>query len=552
MESLATARNEAGFFLGEISPGVLQFVFIVGRTAKDLILIYEIPSPGDGIGLGVVHMQFQRSSGILLHPTSLASSFGIGDLGPEAYRFVEFLRRTGTRLWQMLPLNPTGYGDSPYQSFSAFAGNHYLISPELLQENGWLNDEDLSGIHADRADKIDYGAIIPWKLNILEASYQRFTQNQLWAREFEEFKQQNSTWLDDYSLFMALKDAHGGSPWTDWELPLRTRDRAALNEARFKHAEKIAAHQFWQFVFSRQWDQLHEYARKNHVRLIGDIPIYVAHDSADVWAYPEMYHLDAQGLPTIMAGVPPDYFSTTGQLWGNPIYRWQRHAESGYAWWIERFRTVLNHVDIVRLDHFRGFAGYWAVAAGGETAEKGEWRPGPGAHFFEAVQEAFGDLPIIAEDLGEITPDVFQLRDQFDLPGMKILQFGFSGEPDHPFLPHMYPENCVVYTGVHDNETARGWYQGVDEPTKGLARKYLNVEGKEIAWGMIRAAWKSRAVYALAQMQDLLDLDNEARMNYPSTLGGNWQWRLLPGAMTTELETTLRKLNHMTGRAGET
>ncbi|KAA3645274.1 MAG: 4-alpha-glucanotransferase [Chloroflexi bacterium] len=493
-------------------------------------------------------MQYSRSSGILLHPTSLASAYGIGDLGPEAYRFVDFLKRSGTGLWQMLPLNPTGYGDSPYQSFSAFAGNHYLISPELLIEDGLLVQEDLADLPNYPPDRISFGDLIPWKMKILKAANQRFLDSSIFQREVETFKQGNEGWLSDYALFMALKDAHGGIPWTDWEQPLRERESTALEEARATHAETIAAHEFWQFIFFRQWEQLHQYAKDNDVKMIGDIPIYVAHDSADVWAHPDMYYLDEAGQPTMVAGVPPDYFSPTGQLWGNPIYRWDKHAETGYAWWIKRFRASLELVEIVRLDHFRGFAGYWAVPGEAETAEGGEWIPGPGAHFFEAIKEALGGLPIIAEDLGEITPDVIELRDQFDLPGMKILQFAFDGAADHPFLPHTYPENSTAYTGVHDNETIRGWYLGANEHNKDIARRYLSVDGSDIAWDMIRSAWNSPAVYALAQMQDLLDLDNYARMNYPSTLGGNWQWRMMPGVLTPELENKLRELNQVTNR----
>jgi 4-alpha-glucanotransferase len=513
-------------------------------------------------------MKFERASGILLHPTSLPGPYGIGDLGPAAYRWVDFLAGSGGKLWQMLPLGPTGYGDSPYQCFSAFAGNPYLISPEFLLRDGLLHSNDLiektdfpdGPSTALRASRVDFGRLIPWKLNLLERAFIRFSSDPGPVRgDFDAFCAENATWLEDYALFMAIKEARGGGSWEGWSADLRARSKAALAEARKTLKDAILRNKFYQFAFFRQWKAVHDYAHQKGIRIIGDIPIFVAIDSADVWAHPDLFFLDEEGRPTVVAGVPPDYFSPTGQLWGNPLYRWEVHKRSGYAWWLERIRATLKTVDIVRIDHFRGFAGYWEVPAGNPTAEQGRWVPGPGADFFNVVQANLGDasaglgagLPIIAEDLGLITPDVIALREQFGLPGMKILQFAFSG-PDNVFLPHHYPQNCVVYTGTHDNDTARGWYESAPEQEKDFARRYLNVqtcERSEPSQGfveaLIRACWASVAVFALAPMQDLLNLGSEARMNYPSRLGGNWEWRMGIEAMSEELQNRIQDLNYL-------
>ncbi len=499
-------------------------------------------------------MNFERSAGILLHPTSLPGPYGIGDLGPEAYRWVDFLADSQTSLWQVLPLGPTGYGDSPYQCFSAFAGNPYLISPQLLVQDGLLHNNDLVNLPPFSAERVDYGMVIPWKLRVLAQAWQQFSERgspQL-REAFAAFREEHAAWLEDYALFMALKEAHRGAPWPTWEAALRRREAAALEAARRSLGASVERQAFYQFLFFRQWDSLRGYARQRGVRIIGDAPIFVAHDSAEVWARPDLFYLDEHGNPTVVAGVPPDYFSETGQLWGNPLYRWEAHAAEGYAWWLARLRTVLKLVDIIRLDHFRGFAGYWEIPAGETTAVNGRWAPGPGAAFFSAVQEALGDLPLIAEDLGEITPDVVALREQFRLPGMKILVFAFGDDARNPFLPHNYTPNCVVYTGTHDNDTAAGWYQRAPEKERDFARRYLARDGHDIAWDLIRAAWSSVAVFAIAPMQDLLSLDNRARMNYPSRASGNWQWRMSPEALHEGLRARLAEQNRLYGRTPET
>lgn len=507
-------------------------------------------------------MKVERSSGILLHPTSLPGPYGIGDLGPSAFRFVDWLADSGCKLWQILPLGPTGYGDSPYQCFSAFAGNPYLISPDFLLRDDLLHPDDLVEEPDFPDDNVDYGRIIPWKLNLLERAFIRFksapstrlrTGPLPVRQEFDRFCAENVSWLPDYALFMAIKEAHGGGAWGGWPETLRKRDSDALAEAAQRYADAVGRFTFYQFVFSRQWSALREHAHQRGIQIIGDIPIFVAYDSADVWANPELFYLDERGLPTVVAGVPPDYFSKTGQLWGNPLYRWSVLKARNYDWWIARFRATLKQVDIVRLDHFRGFAGYWEIPAGSKTAEKGRWVPAPGEDFLSAIKSALleaspnsgADLPIIAEDLGEITPDVIELRDRFDLPGMKILQFAFSG-PDNKFLPHNYlTSNCVAYTGTHDNDTARGWFESAPENECDFARRYLDTDGSNFPREITRAAWGSVAVFAIAPMQDVLGLGSEARMNFPSKLGGNWSWRLQEHEMSSELQAQLREINYL-------
>ena len=492
-------------------------------------------------------MKFKRSSGILLHPTSLPGPDGIGDLGPQAHRWIDFLAGTGCGLWQVLPLGPTGYGDSPYQCFSAFAGNFYLVSPEALLEEKLLHLDDLADRPQFPDDRVDFGDVIQWKLTVLDRAFERFQEGRSSKLKaaLAEFQAKHAAWLEDFALFMALKDAHGGAPWHTWEAPLRDRQAAALDKARGKYALAIKKQIFRQFAFFRQWDEVRAHAAQVGIKIVGDIPIFVAHDSADVWANPGLFYLDANGKPTVVAGVPPDYFSPTGQLWGNPLYRWDVHAASGYVWWIERIRATLEMVDILRIDHFRGFAGYWEVKGNAKTAEKGRWVRGPGKPLFNAVRAALGDLPIIAEDLGVITPDVVALRDAFELPGMKILQFAFGGGPYDPFLPHNYPVNCVVYTGTHDNDTVRGWYERVKEPEKQFYRRYLNRDGNGVAWDLIRAVWSSVAVFGLAPMQDFLNFNNAARMNYPGNPSGNWQWRMPASAFNADLQRSIKELNHL-------
>lgn len=496
-------------------------------------------------------MTFQRSSGILLHPTSLPGPYGIGDLGPQAFRFVDFLADSNTRLWQVLPLGPTGYGDSPYQCFSPFAGNPYLVSPDFLLRDDYLHPNDLIEKTNFPAHKVDFGRIIPWKLNLLERAYLRFNADPARDRgPFERFCADESHWLDDFALFMALKESNGGGAWDGWPAPLRTREPSALAQARVDLADSIQRFKFYQFLFFQQWNALRAHANSRGVKIIGDIPIFVAYDSADAWTNPELFFFDADGRPTVVAGVPPDGFSPTGQLWGNPLYNWPKHKETGFAWWLARFRAMLAQVDIIRLDHFRGFAGYYEIPAGDKTAEHGRWMPALGEELFAAMKQSLGELPILAEDLGVITDDVVALRDGNGFPGMKILQFGFSG-PDNPFLPHHYPENCVVYTGVHDNDTTRGWYEGASsEQEREFALRYLGLKatknmGRDFPAHLIRAAWSSVALFALAPMQDFLALGGEARFNYPSRLGGNWDWRMDASALTDELRDRIRELNYL-------
>ncbi|MEN8242151.1 MAG: 4-alpha-glucanotransferase [Chloroflexota bacterium] len=497
-------------------------------------------------------MTFTRSSGILLHPTSLPSQFGIGDLGPQAYRWVDFLARSGTRLWQLLPLGPTGYADSPYQAFSAMAGNPYLISPKLLVEDGLLDQSALDHRPAFSEDQVEYGQVIPWKMDLLEQAYDNFQKSKLLKTEFAEYQRHSDEWLPDFSLFMALKQAHNLEPWHAWPAPLRDREAVALDEVKAKYQQEINQQACYQFLFHRQWQALRKYANGKGIQIIGDIPIYVAHDSADVWANRELFQLNNDGRASVVAGVPPDYFSSTGQLWGNPIYRWEQHAENGFSWWRQRIRKVLGRVDIIRLDHFRGFAGYWEVPGGNPTAKHGQWLPGPGAAIFEALLEEFGELPLIAEDLGHITPDVTKLREQFNLPGMKIMQFGFEADRDHPFIPDNYEEHSAAYTGTHDNATIVGWYQQASDHQKWFSKDYLqlpeDVEMPVFAKAVIKRLWDSAAVFSLAPLQDFLALGNQARMNYPGTTDGNWRWRAHPEAFTDDLLNQLHALNLATNR----
>jgi 4-alpha-glucanotransferase len=500
-------------------------------------------------------MNFSRSGGILLHPSSLPGPYGVGDLGTPAYRFLDWLSDSGCRLWQILPLGPTGYGDSPYQCFSAFAGNPYLISPDLLIRDGLLVESDLAGIPDFSASRINFGQLIPWKLSLLGRAFAKFQQADSvdLREELAVFRAENSEWLEDYALFMALKESNGGGSWTDWPIAIRKRDGETLVAVRQSLAQAILRFAFFQFLFFRQWSALHDYASQKGIKIIGDIPIFVAADSSDVWSHPELFYLDDERKPTVVAGVPPDYFSPTGQLWGNPLYRWEVHKNSGYAWWMERFRAILNTVDLVRLDHFRGFAAYWEIPAGNPTAEVGRWIPGPGADLFDVVANNLGTagghdgLPIIAEDLGVITADVVELRERYNLPGMKILQFGFSG-PDNPFLPHEYLPNCVAYTGTHDNDTARGWFDAAPKLERSFALRYLGSNKRGFVWDLIRSIWSSTAVFAIAPMQDLLDLGTEARMNYPSRLGGNWGWRMQAEDIGNELKERLKELNYLFNR----
>jgi len=495
-------------------------------------------------------MKFERSAGIILHPSSLPGRFGIGEIGPAARRWIDFLNQTGCSLWQVLPLGPTGYGDSPYQCFSAFAGNPYLVSIETLLDEGLLSAPDVADLPDFPAEKVDFGRLIPWKLAVLDRAFERFQQGSPKAlkQEYQVFQSAQADWLDDFALFMTIKEKFGGGSWVNWPDALRNRDPETLAVIRREYPEAIQRQKFRQFLFFRQWTALKAYAREKDIQIIGDIPIFVAHDSADVWANPDLFFLNKAGKPTVVAGVPPDYFSATGQLWGNPLYRWKVHKQRGYTWWIRRLQAVLNLVDFVRLDHFRGFAGYWQIPGKAKTAIKGRWVRGPGASLFKTIRASLGSLPIIAEDLGVITSDVVALREKFQLPGMKILQFAFASDADDPFLPHNYPVNCVVYTGTHDNDTALGWYRRVPESEKNAYRKYFDRDGSHVSWDLIRGVWSSVAAFSLAPMQDFLGLDNQARMNYPGNPSGNWSWRMPLEALNNTLSDRIRDLNTVFGR----
>lgn len=483
-----------------------------------------------------------RTAGVLLHPTSLPGPYGIGDVGPIAYEWIDVLAAAGQTWWQILPLGPTGYADSPYQCFSAFAGNPYLLSPELLRRDGLLGPLDVLTPRF-AAGRVDYGAVIPFKQALLRRAWENFQTSATPAlrTSFEEYNARESYWLDDFSLFMALKDSYEGKSWHDWHPDLILRKPAALEKAKKQLVDAVGRHRLGQFLFSRQWAALKQHAHDKKVKLIGDVPIFVSIDSSDVWANPELFKLDDERKPTVVAGVPPDYFSATGQLWGNPHYDWEAMKRTDYVWWIKRFQKTLEQVDLVRLDHFRGFEASWEIPAGNETAEIGEWVPGPGADLLQALKKGVGGLPLIAEDLGVITPPVDALRKAFDLPGMRILQFAWSG-PDNRFLPHHYERNTVVYTGTHDNDTTVGWYESAPEHEKHLMHRYLGANGGDVAWTLLRVAFQSVAAYALVPLQDLLSLPTEARMNYPGKASDNWQWRFTTGEVTPELVARLGEM----------
>jgi 4-alpha-glucanotransferase len=506
-------------------------------------------------------VSFSRSSGVLLHPTSLPGPYGVGDLGDEAYRFIDFLAASRQTLWQVLPLGPTGYGDSPYQSFSAFAGNTLLVSPERLVAEGLLDRRDLAGAPAFPPERVDFGPVIEFKQELLRRAFENFrhTTDTSLRGAFETFNEREAAWLDDYALYRAMKDARGGAAWNKWEQPMRARDEAALAAAREGLREQASAQKFYQFLFFKQWHALKHYANERGVSVIGDIPIFVAHDSADVWTNPHLFKLNADGSPRVVAGVPPDYFSATGQLWGNPLYDWERLGADDFRWWIARVSAMLRTVDILRIDHFRGFAASWEIPGGDTTAERGRWVNAPGRELFEAIRRALGALPILAEDLGVITPDVEALRDDFGFPGMRILQFAFGGDSRNIDLPHNYHRNISVYTGTHDNDTTVGWF--ASEPGAGSTRApeqiererkfcldYLNSDGREIHWDFIRAVLASVGNIAIIPLQDLLGLGNEARMNLPNSTSGNWSWRYAAGALTNDLGDRLRELTELYGR----
>jgi 4-alpha-glucanotransferase len=531
-------------------------------------------------------MLLPRASGILLHPTSLPSYFGIGELGSNALGFIDFLAATGQQFWQVLPLGPTGYGNSPYMCYSAIAGNPLLISLEVLRADGLLNDQDLAHYPHWGADRVNFDGVLAAKMPLLRRAFERFkeleppppepvpapppaqdsldislpteldveelvTEPTIHLKDLHaEFVQAKAHWLADYALFMALKTAHNNQSWYEWEPAIAHREAAALAEWRTRLADEVAFHEYLQFEFFRQWGRIKAYANRNHVQIIGDIPIYVAHDSVDVWADPKNFQLDPQtGAVAHMAGVPPDYFSETGQLWGNPVYDWDHLQKTGFAWWINRFEAMLDTVDWIRVDHFRGFEAYWSVPKGEKTAINGTWVEAPGQAFFAALQAKLGKLPILAEDLGVITPAVEALRDGFELPGMKVLQFAFGSDPANVFLPFNYPRNCLVYTGTHDNNTTVGWFDGLEDwERRNLMAHIGTVTSDGIHWDLIRVAMGSVAQLAIVPFQDVLGHGEPSRMNFPGKAEGNWEWRYQEEMVNQGVRDRLRWLTERSGR----
>jgi 4-alpha-glucanotransferase len=493
----------------------------------------------------------RRAAGVLLHPTSLPGPFAIGDLGEETDRFLDWLVAAGQSYWQVLPLGPTGLGNSPYNATSAFAGNPLLISPERLESEGLLPEGSASGWESTNAERVDYASALRFKEVLLRRSWdhvQGKTRLPIHSEmtAFVEAPEQEC-WLEDWALYSALKRRFGGEAWNEWPAELRRRDPQPLAAVRREMEPELAFQRYVQFLFFHQWFGLKERANGQGVRILGDVPFYVALDSAEVWAHPDLFRLDEQGRPLKIAGVPPDYFSATGQLWGNPIYRWDVLAQEDYAWWIDRLLANLRQVDLLRIDHFRGFAGYWVVDAGEETAVEGSWTTGPGLDFFEALQQKLEALPLVAEDLGFITPDVRRLRQELGLPGMRVLQFGF-GSLDNEHLPHRVDRDIVYYTGTHDNDTFAGWFADLAEPERGRLLDYLGSTGSEIHWDAVRAVLTSRAELAMIPLQDILGLGRQQRMNTPAVGTGNWEWRLAPGQLQTSHAARLRRLTEVSGR----
>ncbi len=503
----------------------------------------------------ITHVEYdllteQRMGGILAHPTSFPGDYGIGDLGGGAYAFVDFVVKAGLGLWQVLPLGNTGFGDSPYQSFSSFAGQPLIISPDKLVGDGLLSYEEMPEKPDWDPCRVEYGSAIEYKTKLLHMAYDNFCGGAFpkLKKQYREFCR-NSSWLDNYALFMALKDENGGKSWLEWDDALRFADDADKARWSRKLKKEIGYYKFIQYLFFKQWFEIKKYANDRGVRIIGDIPIFVSCDSADVWANKELFDLDSRGFPRRVAGVPPDYFSATGQLWGNPLYRWQAHRKQGYSWWIDRVRMQLSMADYLRIDHFRGFETYWAVPYGKETAVDGAWKKGPGKQLFRAIEkELGGELPIIAEDLGIITPEVEKLRDELKFPGMKVLQFAFDDLEENTHMPHTFPGNCVCYTGTHDNDTTVGWYQHAYEASRDKARRYMNADGSAIHWDFIRTCFNSIAEIAMVPLQDVLGYGSEARMNTPGVAEGNWAWRYTDDVLTDSLAARLYEAAAVGGR----
>ena len=495
-------------------------------------------------------MNTERSSGILLHPTSLPGKYGIGTLGKEAFHFIDFLAKSKQKLWQILPLGPTGFADSPYQCFSSAAGNPLLIDLDTLVKEGLLDKKDLAGLDPSDDGPVDFGKVINSKYPLLKKALEAFREHagKEHKKDFLEFTSDNKKWLDDYALFMSLKEHFRQKPWYQWNKPLKMRKETALNPFRSLLADQIEFHKFIQYLFFRQWLAVKDYAHQKNIRIIGDIPLYVALDSVDAWANTDLFQFDAEKNPIAVGGVPPDYFSATGQLWGNPLYRWDVLKKDHYHWWIERIKSNLVLYDIIRIDHFRGFAAYWAVPYGEKTAVNGKWIPCPGKELFEQIRKEFGEIPIIAEDLGVITDDVVELRDSFGLPGMKILQFAFDSSEANDYIPYNFTKNFIVYTGTHDNDTVKGWFDKAKPQDRKYVLDYMNTTEKEICREFVRLAWASVANTAIVPMQDLLELGNEARMNLPGTTINNWMWRAKSQNFSTELAQKLASLTILYGR----
>lgn len=488
-----------------------------------------------------------RASGILMPIFSLPSPYGIGTLGKEAYAFVDFLKESKQTYWQVLPLGPTSYGDSPYQSFSTFAGNPYFIDLDMLKDDGLLTQKDIDSIAWKQGD-VDYAFMYSNRIQILRKAFECFTADAM----FEAYEREQSHWLPDYALFMALKKEQGDVSWLDWEESLKKRESNAIRLAKKRLAKEMDFHIFLQYMFASQWHQLRSYANKHAIQIIGDVPIYVALDSADTWMHPELFLLDKQLTPTFVAGCPPDYFSKTGQLWGNPLFDWKRHEQSGFAWWVSRIEAAFRCYNVLRIDHFRGFASFYAIPHGHQTAEFGHWEAGPGMLLFNALRKQLGKLNIIAEDLGFLTKDVFKLLKDTGFPGMRVLQFAFTPYQNSMYLPHNYIRKCIAYTGTHDNTTSSDWYLRAPRAEKRFAQTYLMLTKREgISWGLIRGIFASAADTAIAPMQDFLSLGAQARINTPSTLGGNWQWRMDKDALTASLAEKIKELTMRYGRASE-
>lgn len=496
----------------------------------------------------------RRGSGILLHITSLPSSYGIGDLGAWSYKFADFLAETKQGFWQILPLNPTdpAHGNSPYYSASAFASNTLLISPEIMAKNGMIEEKDLEPLPSFNDERIDYHNTTVYKKKLFCHTYERFKEKSSNQYEYERYCTENAYWLEDFALFITMKAHFHGQVWSEWPLEIRDRKPESLQMLKRQHQVRIEMEKFLQFIFFQQWSSLKNYCNLRGIQLIGDIPIYVCYDSADVWANPELFKLDENKRPSFVAGVPPDYFSKTGQLWGNPVYRWDQLKETGYTWWIQRMKHNLNLFDMVRVDHFRGFAAYWEVPSSEKTAVNGRWIEAPAENFFSTLFKHFPYPPIIAEDLGVITSDVREIMYRFEFPGMKVLQFAFGSDlPTNPYAPHNYIKNCVVYAGTHDNNTTRGWFEReISGEDKERLFRYLGheVSPQDISWEFIRLAMMSVANLVITPMQDILGLGEEARMNRPSTSEGNWQWRLLPSQLTPAIVQKSRKMTEIYGR----